>query len=82
MVPEVKQTQPRWDGVEKGDLGDGMHMIAEQHRNQLNNQVETQKRKFDDFSAQQCTVGVFGFKPRIITKNLKSCIESVFSSDI
>ena len=49
----LRQIQPRWDGVEKGDLGDWMHMIAEQHRNQIDNQVETQKRKFDDFSAQQ-----------------------------
>jgi len=49
----LRQIQPRWDGVEKGDLGDWMHMIAEQHRNQIDNQVEIQKRKFDDFSAQQ-----------------------------
>ena len=39
--------------METGDLGNGIYMIAEQHRNQLNNQVETQKRKFDDFSAKQ-----------------------------
>ena len=55
-IPSVSRTrsfrsiQCRWDGVETGDLGDWMHMLAEQYRNtEINDRMD----KFDDFEARR-----------------------------
>ena len=47
-----RNVQARWDGVEEGDLGDWMHMLAEQCRNEENYGSEDKLEKFDEMKAK------------------------------
>ena len=47
-----RNVQPRWDGVEKGDLGDWIHMLTEQCRNAEIENLEDKLEKFDDTKAK------------------------------